>query len=553
MGKPFLPWQRYTADVALEIDDDGRFAYQLVVVTVPRQSGKTTLEGVVMDQRAIVIPNGRVWFTMQTQKDAVDWLINEHWPLLAGFGDGVSLRRAMGSENITWHTSNGLVRPFPPSVAGLHGKTSDLVVIDEGWSFDLVKGQQLDQGIVPTQATRPNAQVWKLSTAGEASSLWWLGVVESGRAAVLAERNTGVAFFDWSCPDDMDPTDPASWPLYHPAYGRTIGAPAMEAALAMLGPDDFARAYGNRWVSMVARVIPLKAWRAAQDERAPMPVRENMAIGFDVALDRSDAAIAAVARRQRRSLNRNRRLPTGRRMATGPRGRTGQPLGAAWRRRLRRGGTGHRRGRRVDPRRRVGRRVEGTRLRRGLSRLVGGDNGRTDWTTCPASFGVGRRGGRGRPAESGRRLVVGPSTVRNVHRRVDRVDRCVVGLRSRAGPARTVPGLLARTRRRPRCRDGRRLGSCGRRPRIVDAVGRLVHQAPARDRRRFDDDTPPPLTTRGYLLVAVVTTPRVTTTAARMACRDLVQTATSPAQDSICGHAAAVGRRSLETGMARAA
>ena len=296
MGKPFLPWQKYTADVALEIDEEGRFCYQLVIVTVPRQSGKTTLEAVTMDQRAITVPGARVWFTMQTQKDAVDYMLNEHWPLLAGFGDNVELRRAMGSEHIRWIKSNGLVRPFPPNPTGLHGKTSDLVIVDEGWSFDLVKGNQLDQAIVPTQATRPNAQVWKLSTAGDATSLWWLGAVESGRAAALAERTTGVAYFDWSCPDDMDPTDAKSWPLYHPAYGRTINAAAMEAALAMLGPDDFARAYGNRWVSMVDRVIPVKAWRAAQDEHSPMPVREAMALGFDVALDRSDAAIAAAWR-----------------------------------------------------------------------------------------------------------------------------------------------------------------------------------------------------------------------------------------------------------------
>ena len=36
----------------------------------------------------------------------------------------------------------------------------------------------------------------------------------------------------------------------------------------MLGPDEFARAYGNRWVSTTARVIPLGAWRALPDPEA---------------------------------------------------------------------------------------------------------------------------------------------------------------------------------------------------------------------------------------------------------------------------------------------
>jgi phage terminase large subunit-like protein len=154
----------------------------------------------------------------------------------------------------------------------------------------------LDQAIVPTQATRPNAQVWKLSTAGDATSLWWLGTVEAGRAAVLANRTSGVAYFEWSCPDDMDPTDPATWPLYHPAYGRTISAESMQAALDILGPDEFARAYGNRWVQTAARVIPLQAWRNAQDPDGPLPEAGRVALGFDVALDRSDGAIAAAWR-----------------------------------------------------------------------------------------------------------------------------------------------------------------------------------------------------------------------------------------------------------------
>jgi hypothetical protein len=292
MGRPLMPWQAHVADVALEVDGDGRFCFQQVVVTVPRQSGKTTLFGAVMEHRAMTTRTGRVWFTQQSGKDAVDWLINEHWPMLQPFAGAPHLRRAAGSEHVRW-PSGGMVRPFPPTPAGLHGKLSDLVVIDEPWSFDLIKGRQLDQAIVPTTATRPNAQVWKVSTAGDANSLWWLGTVEAGRAAALAGRADGVCYAEWACPDRLDPCDEASWPEYHPAYGRTIGAEAMRSALELLGPDEFARAYGNRWVSTVARVIPAAAWLAAGDDGQAMPEPGQLALGFDVAVDRSDAAIVA--------------------------------------------------------------------------------------------------------------------------------------------------------------------------------------------------------------------------------------------------------------------
>jgi len=201
-----------------------------------------------------------------------------------------------GSEHVKWRRSNGLIRPFPPNETGLHSKLSDLVVVDECWAFDLIQGRAIDQAIVPTQATRPNAQVVKVSTAGTAKSTWWLGAVEAGRAAVNNSRDRGVAYFEWSCPDELDPCDPGSWPVYHPALGRTIGAEAMQAALDQLGPDEFARAYGNRWVSVAARVIPLEAWRRAAEEPAPLPGPGGLVLAFDAALDRSDAAIVAAWR-----------------------------------------------------------------------------------------------------------------------------------------------------------------------------------------------------------------------------------------------------------------
>jgi phage terminase large subunit-like protein len=295
-GHPLMGWQQYVADVALEVDEAGRFAYQVADVAVPRQSGKTTLFGFVMDHRALTVRQARVWFTMQAAKDAVDWLLNEHVPILEPAGREAHVRRAQGSEHVRWRRSGGMVRPFAPQPKSLHGKTSDLVVVDECWSFDPTRGAALDQAIVPTQATKPGAQVWKVSTAGDDSAKWWLGSVEAGRAAVLAGRSSGRCYFEWSCPDGTDPLDPDGWAVYHPAYGRTIGREAMVSALEQLGPDEFARAYGNRWAHVVTRAVPTAAWVNAADADQPLPEAYHLALGFDVAVDRSDASIVAAWR-----------------------------------------------------------------------------------------------------------------------------------------------------------------------------------------------------------------------------------------------------------------
>ena len=44
LRKPLMPWQQHAVDVALEVDPDtGELFYEEVVLSVPRQSGKTTL------------------------------------------------------------------------------------------------------------------------------------------------------------------------------------------------------------------------------------------------------------------------------------------------------------------------------------------------------------------------------------------------------------------------------------------------------------------------------------------------------------------------------
>lgn len=298
IGRRYMPWQSQVSEVALEVDERGAAVYPLVVVSVPRQAGKTILYGSWMLQRAGAHPMSRVWFTMQTRQDAVDWMTNELGPLLGPLLDAgvLDLRRSAGSEHLRWESSGGMVRPFSPLPDGLHGKLSDLVVVDEAWSFDPLRGRAIDQAIVPTQATRPGAQVAKFSTAGDDASTYWAGICAAGRAAVEQGRRSGLAYFEWSCPDELDVTDPGAWPLFHPAFGFTIGEAHMSAALEQLGAEDFARAYGNRTVHTARRVVGAGVWEAVRVVSQPLPAAGVAAFGFDVDVRRTDAAVVAAWR-----------------------------------------------------------------------------------------------------------------------------------------------------------------------------------------------------------------------------------------------------------------
>ena len=269
LGRPAMPWQRYQADVAGEVDDDGLFVYPLVITTIQRQAGKTTQDLATSVQRCLMRPRQKVWHTAQTGQDARkkwgelvdDVLESPMASLVAG-----KPKRSNGGESLEFVNGSKL-RPHPPTRDSLHGEQSDANNVDEAWVFDEAQGADLFQAIVPTQATRPGAQTFIWSTAGDASSTWLRDLVNRGR-----NGEPGIAYFEWGIPDDVDPEDLAAVAAHHPAYGHTMTMRSLTSAYVPLKsrPGEFARAYGNRWTGAGERVLPLAAWTAAQT-KAPLP------------------------------------------------------------------------------------------------------------------------------------------------------------------------------------------------------------------------------------------------------------------------------------------
>jgi hypothetical protein len=133
--------------------------------------------------------------------------------------------------------------------------------------------------------------LWIVSTAGTADSLWLRELVEAGRTGA-AER---LALFEWAAPAELDPSDVAAWEAANPALGHTISidelANAYELATTPESRAEFERAHLNRWTARVEAIIPAELWRAA---RAPeLVIGDELVIGFDVALDRSQSSIVA--------------------------------------------------------------------------------------------------------------------------------------------------------------------------------------------------------------------------------------------------------------------
>lgn len=290
-----MPWQTVAADLLGEVDDVGLFTRRVVLLSVPRQSGKTVLMNAAYVHRCLTRPAARVWHTQQTGQHArTTWrkMLNDQfrpslWSPLA------AASMSAGSECLTF-TNRAQFRPHPPTADSLHGEQSDLNGIDEAWVFDDVEGADLLQAIVPTQATRPGAQTLIVSTRGTADSTWFHGLLDRARAG------TDMALIDYGVPEhvDLDALDDPELvdvvAAHHPAVGHTINRTVLVDALDLLGRAGFIRAYGNRSTRTAHSLIPGHVLDAlAWNEDRPADLTWTYAAA--VAYDRSASAIAAAA------------------------------------------------------------------------------------------------------------------------------------------------------------------------------------------------------------------------------------------------------------------
>ena len=282
-----MPWQAQVANVAGELMPNGLPAYREVRVTVPRQSGKTSMLLVVEVDRCLNWGQPqRVIYTAQDRNNSRSkW--EEQCELLerTSLRKVFKVRRQTGLERMVFANGSTVGITASKETSG-HGQTLDLGVIDEAFSQ---KDDRLDQAFRPAMMTRPAAQMWIVSTMGTEESTFLHDRVDDGRARVEADERSGIAYFEWSAEDDQDPDDAATWWSCMPALGRTVTEEVIRADHDAMPPDEFSRAYLNKRTGGGRPVFDAGSWQACRDPHSQLAGTPCFAV--DVTPDRAWAAI----------------------------------------------------------------------------------------------------------------------------------------------------------------------------------------------------------------------------------------------------------------------
>ena len=272
LGLVLLPWQRLVLDVALDQAAD-RPAYRDVIVSVPRQSGKSSLALALIVWKLLAAPDMRVLYSAQTRGAAREKLLSSWWPRLAHspVAGRFRLFRGFGAETVLCDNGSTLQLLSATESSG-HGETTDLVVVDEAW---IHQDARVEQAVRPTMATKRGAQMWAMSTAGTSTSSWWRQKLDAGRAAAEMGVADGVCCFEWSAPDGANPADEAVWWQTMPALGRLIDVETVRADLHNMATlSEFARAFLNLWPDPAGEgwaVVTEAEWDAIETDEEWMP------------------------------------------------------------------------------------------------------------------------------------------------------------------------------------------------------------------------------------------------------------------------------------------
>lgn len=297
MGVTFDEWQRGLGQVALGKRKDGKYAATVggVVLSIPRQVGKTFWVGMVVIAMCILYPRTTVLWTAHRTRTATKTFKTMQGyvrrkkiaPYLAPTrNDGI--RSANGEQEIEF--ANGSIIMFGARADGF-GRGFDEVDVEVFDEAQILDEKALEDMVPATNQSRQPAGALLFFMGTPPRPVDKSEEFEARRKKALSGSAKDLVYVEMSADQDADPDDREQWLKANPSYPHRTSLEAMERMRANLNDDDsFRREALGIWdPSSTPQVIEDGLWQGARDAGS-MPV-ERLTLAIDVAPDRSVASI----------------------------------------------------------------------------------------------------------------------------------------------------------------------------------------------------------------------------------------------------------------------
>ena len=286
-GMTLRAWQRHALDRALEHDQDGRLVWQVVVLTVGRQSGKSWLSrGICMwrlhhaelfnEQQTILHMANKRDTAMEVLRPAGLWALQK-------YGKG-SVRWGNSGAGIILPSGDRWLIHAANDSAGV-GYSCSMVFADEAWK---IARPVIDDAVMPTMSEREQPQLWLVSTAGDSNS----DLMIQYRSAAIEQLDApaGTLLLEWSAPADADPDDPDTWAWASPEWTAKRQA-FVERQHATIEESSFRREWCNQWVVQSGGWLKDSQWDDTTSEEQ-LPPGATWVVAVESSFDGQGHAVA---------------------------------------------------------------------------------------------------------------------------------------------------------------------------------------------------------------------------------------------------------------------
>jgi hypothetical protein len=296
VGITFDPWQDGAGTAILGKRKDHLYASEAVVLSIPRQVGKTYLIGAIVFALCLAEPDTLVLWTAHRYPTA-----NETFQSLKTMVEQPKLRPHIVSA--TNPGGNGVIK-FRNGSRILFGARERgfgrgfqrvaVIVFDEG---QILTQAALDD-MIPATNTHPNPLVFFIGTPPKPTDP--SDVFLNMRHESLSGESDDYLYVEFSADEDADPADREQWAKANPSYPHRTPPRAMLRMKRLLGAESFLREGLGIWDRVGGLgIFTAGAWSRcfighAKDGAVLEPVGEPMALGVAADLDQTWLSLGAV-------------------------------------------------------------------------------------------------------------------------------------------------------------------------------------------------------------------------------------------------------------------
>jgi phage terminase large subunit-like protein len=295
IGIEFDPWQADLNTCILAKDSSGMLAADTVVMSIPRQVGKTFDVGAIVFAVCIANPGTTVVWTAHRFKvaretfDALRAMAKS--PLLAPHIDYDAITTGAGNETIPFRNGSRMV--FAARERGTVRGFSKvrLLVLDEGQ----ILTEQALADMAPTMNQAHDPQILIMGTPPKPTDP---SEVFSGlRARALAGESEGVLYVEFGAEPGSDLDDRVAWRRANPSFPKRTPERAVLRLRKLLSDDDFAREALGIWETQSRHgVVDADLWFGLRDAGSQADTR-SVVFAADIAPDRQSGSIALAGER----------------------------------------------------------------------------------------------------------------------------------------------------------------------------------------------------------------------------------------------------------------